>query len=55
MKLYLRCHGDWLENRNRLDWERIFILGEIFPGTAVIKVKVKVNFTLAQAMKAENG
>jgi len=35
-----------------LDWERIFILGEIFPGTTVIKVKVK--FTLVQAMKAEN-
>ena len=40
-----------------MDWERIFILGEIFPETTVIKVKVKVKvkFTLAQAMKAQNG
>jgi hypothetical protein len=52
--LYVRCHVDWLEKRNRLDWERIFILGEIFPGATVIKVKVKVKvkFTLAQTMKA---
>jgi len=42
-----------------LDWERIFILGEIFLETTVIKVKVKVKvkvkFTLEQAIKTANG
>jgi hypothetical protein len=37
-----------------LDWEDIF-LGVILPGTTVIKVKAKLQFTLAQAMKVQNG
>jgi hypothetical protein len=37
-----------------LDWEDFF-LGVIFPGTTVTAVKVKLQFTIAKAMKAQNG